>query len=283
MRSSSSQNSLAFFVAAVLIVHCFQGTCFVRAVPKSTPQGESSSSQTLSSRIRSNLFDRKRKKEGNIMGQAVRIMKYDRAENERTAIGALNFVDQALEWYRLDDGVMGGQSETIHSCLQDGSLNFEGNINTNGGGFCSIRAPIPNGLPPNTEVIRIRFIGDGKTYKLTLSDGKKSTFGPSLRSPSWQADIPSKKDGKEESVTIPFADLLPTWGGGPRSQPSAEDRAQVKFNAGDIKEIGVMLSLKLSDGSPNPTETFGEGVFPFSLRVSYIEPIVFADDEGEKK
>jgi hypothetical protein len=253
----------------------------VHAVPTSTPQGESSS-LPLSSRIR-NLFDRKQKKEEN-MGQVVRTMKYDRAANERTAIGALNFVDQNLEWYRLDDGVMGGQSETTHSCLQDGSLNFEGSINTNGGGFCSIRAPIPNGLPPNiTEAIRIRFIGDGKTYKLTLSDGSKSTFGPSLRSPSWQADIPSKKDGKEETVTIPFASLLPTWGGGPRSQPSAEDRAQVKFNAGDIKEIGVMLSLKLSDGKPNPTETFGEGIFPFSLRVNSIEPIVFADDEGEKK
>jgi hypothetical protein len=218
------------------------------------------------------------------MGQAARSMKYDRAANERSAIGALDFVDQALEWYRLDDGVMGGQSETTHSCLQDGSLNFEGNINTNGGGFCSIRAPIPKGLPPNSEAIRIRFIGDGKTYKLTLSDATKSTLGPSLRSPSWQADIPSKKDhGIEESVTIPFAALFPTWGGGPRSQPSAEDRAQVKFNAGDIKEIGVMLSLQLSDGSPNPTETFGEGVFPFSLRVSSVEPIVFADDEGERK
>ena len=280
MRSSFSQNSFPFFVAAVLIVHCLQGTCFVHAVPTSTPRGETS--QYFSSRIR-NLFDRKRRKEGN-MGQAVRTMKYDRASNERSAIGALDFVDQALEWYRLDDGVMGGQSETTHSCLQDGSLNFEGNINTNGGGFCSIRAPIPNGLPPNSGAIRIRFIGDGKTYKLTLSDGTKSTFGPSLRSPSWQVDIPSKKDyGKEESVTIPFSALLPTWGGGPRSQPSAEGRSQAKFNARDIKEIGVMLSLKLSDGSPNPTETFGEGVFPFSLRVSSVEPIVFADDEGEKK
>lgn len=41
------------------------------------------------------------------MGQAMRMMKYDRAANERNAVGALNFVDHALHWYRLDDGVMG--------------------------------------------------------------------------------------------------------------------------------------------------------------------------------
>jgi hypothetical protein len=35
------------------------------------------------------------------MGQAVHTMKYDRAANERTAIGALDFVDQAF-WNGTD-------------------------------------------------------------------------------------------------------------------------------------------------------------------------------------
>ena len=69
------------------------------------------------------------------MGQVNRMMKYDREANERNAIGALNFVNNELSWYRLDDGVMGGQSESNHSCLNDGSLHFEGEINTNGGGI----------------------------------------------------------------------------------------------------------------------------------------------------
>jgi NADH dehydrogenase [ubiquinone] 1 alpha subcomplex assembly factor 1 len=215
----------------------------------------------------------------NDMGQAVRIMKYDRAANENNAIGALNMLDQALKWHRLDDGVMGGQSETNHSCLEEGELHFTGAINTDGGGFCSIRTPIPEGLPPNTKSISLRFKGDGKTYKLILSDGSKSTFGPSKRKPSWQFDIPTKAGNhKDEEITIPLSSLKPSWGGGPASQPSDEERDAVEFDANSMREIGLMLSLKLSDGRSNPVETFGVGVFPFSLKISSIRPL---DDRGK--
>lgn len=154
-----------------------------------------------------------------------------------------------LEWHRLDDGVMGGRSETIHHTgpkneeAGEGSkenngvsiLHFDGTINTNGGGFCSIRAPIPDGLPEGTTGIRIQFKGDGKTYKLTLSDGNKSMFGPSKRSPSWQADIPTKNkssnDDDFETTIIPLTSLLPSWGGGPGSQPTPEERQAAQLDA----------------------------------------------------
>ena len=206
----------------------------------------------------------------NNMGQAVRIMKYDRAANERNAIDALNFLDRkvSLKWYRLDDGVMGGQSETNHHTTNN-VLHFDGEINTNGGGFCSIRATLEDRIPSNTSAIRIQLQGDGKTYKFLLSDGSKSTFGPSKRSPSWQADIPTTA-GKEEIVTIPLNTLKPSFGGPPAStKPDPGD-----FQVSEMKEIGFMLSLKLSDGSSNPVETFGEGIFPFSLKVKSIEPVV---------
>ena len=149
------------------------------------------------------------------MGQAVRVMKYDRAENERNAIPALtmdllNQEAAPLKWHRLDDGVMGGQSESLHTCLEDGSLHFAGQINTNGGGFCSIRSPLPEGLPENTTGIRLRFKGDGRTYKLMLSDGNRSMFGPSKRAPSWQCDIPTKKSGESEEITMPFSSFKPS-------------------------------------------------------------------------
>ena len=35
------------------------------------------------------------------MGQAVRIMKYDRAANERNAVSALRAFGHALKWHRL--------------------------------------------------------------------------------------------------------------------------------------------------------------------------------------
>eukprot|EP00539_Tryblionella_compressa_P007057 CAMPEP_0178752174 /NCGR_PEP_ID=MMETSP0744-20121128/10919_1 /TAXON_ID=913974 /ORGANISM="Nitzschia punctata, Strain CCMP561" /LENGTH=218 /DNA_ID=CAMNT_0020405869 /DNA_START=35 /DNA_END=691 /DNA_ORIENTATION=- len=206
------------------------------------------------------------------MGQAMRIVSYDRAANERNAIPSLKLYDQNLSWFRLDDGVMGGQSETIHSD-KDGQLAFEGTINTNGGGFCSIRTKLSEGLlPTNTKSIRLKFIGDGKTYKLLLSDGSKSTFGPSRKSPSWQADIPThdnRETEKEEILEIPITSLKPSWVFG----PSEEEQKMAKFDVSAMQELGLMLSLKLSDGSPNPVETFGQGTFPFSLKVSSIEAV----------
>eukprot|EP00545_Synedropsis_sp_CCMP1620_P007923 CAMPEP_0119015630 /NCGR_PEP_ID=MMETSP1176-20130426/11331_1 /TAXON_ID=265551 /ORGANISM="Synedropsis recta cf, Strain CCMP1620" /LENGTH=214 /DNA_ID=CAMNT_0006968939 /DNA_START=173 /DNA_END=817 /DNA_ORIENTATION=- len=211
------------------------------------------------------------------MGQAVRIMRYDRAGNEAVAVSALELLGQDLKWFRLDDGVMGGQSETTHSSADGGNgglLHFSGNINTNGGGFCSIRAKMQEGFDDNVTGIRLRLIGDGKTYKFTLSDGNSSTgFG---RSPSWQIDVPTQNDGNEQVVVLPLSDLKPSFGGRPSSKPSAEEMAAYKFGPSSVREIGLMLSLKRSDGSPNPKETFGEGLFPFSLQIKSIEPVTTA-------
>jgi len=163
-----------------------------------------------------------------------------------------------LEWYRLDDGVMGGRSATNMDDLSS-RIHFHGTINTNGGGFASIRAKIESlsGLG-----IRLRYKGDGKTYKLILSDGTRN-----MESPTWQTDIPTKAVWEER--TFLFKDFKPAFGGGPRRQP--KDKSIYKFDVADMKDIGFMLSLKLSNGEPNPVETFGEGIFPFSLQVDKIQ------------
>ena len=197
------------------------------------------------------------------MGQILRIMAYDRAANERNAIQGLKLLGKPLHWYRLDDGVMGGQSNTLHSF--DSVLNFSGQINCNGGGFTSIRSAIPGGLPSETTGVRLTFSGDGKTYKLLFSDGNKSAFGPSKRSPSWQIDLPTE-EGVEETTIISFESLTPSLQGGPIN-------TDAKLNPTQIQEMGFMLSLKLSNGKPNPVETYGSGIFPFSLKIKHIEPV----------
>ena len=198
-----------------------------------------------------------------LMGQILRIMAYDRAANERNAIQGLQLLGKPMSWYRLDDGVMGGQSETQHS--YDSALNFSGEINCSGGGFTSIRSAIPGGLPADTTGVRVTYVGDGKTYKVLFSDGNKSAFGPSRRSPSWQTDLPTK-EGIEETATISFESLTPSLQGGPIN-------TDTKLDPNKIQEMGFMLSLKLSSGKPNPVETFGSGIFPFSLKIKHIEPV----------
>ena len=151
-------------------------------------------------------------------------------------------------------------------------------INTTGGGFASIRSPIER-LPAEMTGLRIKFRGDGRTYKVLLSDGKSS--GPRGGSPSWQVDLPTKKlDAMEKSqvADLPLSSFLPSFGGRPSLSP--EGHSKYGINANQIRQIGLMLSLKLSDGSPNPPETFGKGEFGFSLFVESIETIPLPADRN---
>uniref|UniRef100_A0A7S1ZV47 NADH:ubiquinone oxidoreductase intermediate-associated protein 30 domain-containing protein n=1 Tax=Ditylum brightwellii TaxID=49249 RepID=A0A7S1ZV47_9STRA len=215
------------------------------------------------------------------MGNILRMASYDRSANIANAIPALELLGHSpLKWHRLDDGVMGGRSETLHHVSSSSALNFTGHINTNGGGFTSIRAPLPVKFPANAEALKVTFRGDGKTYKILLTDG--SGGGPSSRSPSWQVDLPTtnKKtqtdDDDEPDVQIlSFQDFLPSFG--PRAVPPGKYELDIT----EMNQIGVMLSLKLSDGRPNPPETFGVGEFDFSLWVEKIEVILKEEKEGK--
>ena len=206
--------------------------------------------------------------------QVTRAMTYNIAKNERNAVALLNIDGKPLSWFQLDDGVMGGQSHTdLKLLVSNDKLRFQGIINCNGGGFTSIRAKLPEGvLTPEKSALKIRYRGDGKTYKVILSNGERG--GPFSKVPSWQADLPTGNKQADDSdwdeTTIPFTSLVPAFGGGPRSQPSEEEKRGYSFNPLEMKEIGLMLSLRLSDGSPNPVETFGEGIFSFSLLVDSI-------------
>lgn len=208
---------------------------------------------------------------GNTVKQISRAASYSIAKNEQSAISVLEFHGKPLNWFRLDDGIMGGRSETVH-VAHNGELHFNGTINTDGGGFTSIRSKLPEGLlTTDTHGLKIRYRGDGKTYKVILSTGDRG--GPFSRVPSWQCDLPTTVPDSVDQwneADIPFQRLRASFGGGPGSQPSQEEREQYRFDPLEMKEIGLMLSLKLSDGSPNPPETFGAGVFPFSLVVQSI-------------
>jgi NADH dehydrogenase [ubiquinone] 1 alpha subcomplex assembly factor 1 len=213
----------------------------------------------------------------------VAVPKYDRAATERRTVSALSMLQgQNLNWFRLDDGIMGGQSSseaTVASTHDNGGiLHFTGTINTNGGGFTSIRATIPNGsLTRETTGIKLRFRGDGKTYKLLLSDGSRGGGG-ARQTPSWQANLPTKKSSANstadewQEMIIPLSSFIPNVGVGRNRQIGNLD--QYRLDPVEMKQIGLMLSLLLADGQPNPQATFGSGVFDFSLQVQSIEPVM---------
>jgi Complex I intermediate-associated protein 30 (CIA30) len=201
------------------------------------------------------------------------------------AVSALSFADvHPLYWYRSDDGIMGGRSVTAPRVTERGLL-FAGTINTDGGGFCSVRANIPPGTMSATlhTGLKLKYRGDGKTYKITASDRVRGAGGPSSSSPSWQYDLPTVDrrpvlgaiddgaDGDWDETVIPFLRFRPYIVG--RQTEELQNQYGGTFDPSSIQQIGIMLSLKLSDGRPNPVETFGIGKFPFSFELASIEPV----------
>jgi Complex I intermediate-associated protein 30 (CIA30) len=192
---------------------------------------------------------------------------------------------------------MGGKSSTNlvsnHETLNHMLLHFHGTINTNGGGFTSIRTKI---VTDRTVVendhdkekhyvmigFKIRYQGDGKTYKFFITNRETS-------SPSWQVDIPTlpKVDIMSSSSSIPLPNdtnehdweertiyldqLVPFFGPATRRRNNHNISSLSSLDMTQMNEMGFMLSLKLSNGNPNPIETFGTGIFPFHLFIHSIE------------
>ena len=59
-----------------------------------------------------------------------------------------------------------------------------------------MRADFGGGL--DGGAVRVRYRGDGKTYKVLLSDGQGG--GPWSKSPSWQHDLPTTAGEEAEAV-----------------------------------------------------------------------------------
>lgn len=132
-------------------------------------------------------------------------------------------------WFTVNDGVMGGQSSGGPT-FTDSVMNFAGTINTDGGGFSSIRASLADGVMADTTSIMLRVRTDGRQYKLTLRDAVER----SVRLVSYQGDVPQTTPGEWETVTIQFEDLRAS-SVGREIETEAFDRAQAT-------EIGFIIS-----------------------------------------
>jgi NADH dehydrogenase [ubiquinone] 1 alpha subcomplex assembly factor 1 len=198
-----------------------------------------------------------------LFGTAMRAMTYDAAGNKKAAVPALKYNDTQLSWFRADDGVMGGQSVSNHDVDEEGILDFKGTLNTDGGGFTSIRAPIePGTIKADTKGIKITYRGDGKTFRFTLADREKAG-GPFSTAPIWKFDFATEKiEGEEwQEVVIEFDAFEPTFGG----KNDKTKTAGFALNPTELQEIGFMLSMWKDEGF--------DGEYPFELKIKSIEPV----------
>jgi len=139
------------------------------------------------------------------------------------------------QWRTVLDGVMGGRS-TGNRFAQDGHMTFKGSINTNGGGFSSIRRPMSRGDMERAEALKLKIKQDGRGYRLTFRTSARFRG----RSISYQRPIPQTPSGEWSEVTIPLSNFRTSVFGYEVPAPS--------FAANDVREMGVILA----DGIDGP-------------------------------
>lgn len=149
----------------------------------------------------------------------------------------IDFSDPAAfdPWRAINDGVMGGRSSGGPS-QSDGFMVFDGIINTNGGGFSSIRRSAEPGDMAGTDGMIMRVRGDGRGYKLSLRTNARFRFRPI----AFQAPIPVTSSGEWQNVFVSFDDLRPSIFGRPLRG--------AEFDVSEVREIGVIIS----DGIDGP-------------------------------
>lgn len=144
---------------------------------------------------------------------------------------------EMLRWRPVNDGVMGGRSSGGPKFLT-GNMIFTGEINTNGGGFSSIRRRVEPRALSAARFMSIRMKSDGRDYKLTF----RTDVAYRGRRISFQKPIPATEAGSWQIVTVPLSNMRASLFG--RSVSGAE------FDPSAAVEMGIILA----DGQDGPFE-----------------------------
>jgi len=132
------------------------------------------------------------------------------------------------EMWVVNDGVMGGVSQSRFSYDPEGVL-FEGAVSLeNGGGFASVRSPIV--IPVGTSLLNVTLRGDEKLYKLVLRTDASS------RASLYQAEFLGIRDWKTYRF-VP-SDFKASFRG------RSVDAPELVFSA--AREIGILIANQQS-------------------------------------
>jgi hypothetical protein len=157
--------------------------------------------------------------------------------NDCNPLAVFDTPTTAASWYAVNDNVMGGRSSGGPR-FDDGALVFSGSINTNGGGFSSIRAPLSSGALIRMNGLKLRVRPDARAYQVTLRTDL-SFRGIAV---AFRGDIESAAPGEWVDSVVMFNDLEPTVFGRPV--------AGAVFDPEKAMSIGIIIS----DGKDGPFE-----------------------------
>lgn len=163
--------------------------------------------------------------------------------------------DHNARWQVVNDNVMGGRSigelsfqSAAHAGAEkssdeaaghhaDASMTFEGYINTNGGGFASIRLPLDDGALVGVTAIRLTLQADFRNIYLRIDDARPHRGRSINHRAPLNLDPEASTSGSEtwQTVTVPLASLSPAWRGNP--VPGAEP-----LDPQHATRLGLMLN-----------------------------------------
>jgi len=140
-------------------------------------------------------------------------------------------LDSSSQLMVVNDGVMGGVSNSNLRWHHEGFLIFEGKVLTDfGGGFASLRSGYKDWDISDYEGIILRIRGDLKKYQF------RCRLGNDLRQIAYRHHFQSKNYEWQE-VRLPFSDFVPTYRGKIlKGLPS--------LNSREIRSLGIMISDK---------------------------------------
>ncbi len=136
----------------------------------------------------------------------------------------IDFIDGQVtgNWEAIDDRIMGGCSKSQPKYVENVGLRFAGTVSLeNNGGFASIRSPVGNYNLGRYSGLRLRLLGDGKTYKLGL---RTDLFFDGI---SYQATFATDQDTWQE-IVLPFEAFIPTHHGIRLSTVASMDLTRIK-------------------------------------------------------
>ena len=158
-------------------------------------------------------------------------------EPESDCVRLTDFAIEAenLSWFIVNDNVMGGRSSGGPT-FTDSAMVFEGEINTDGGGFSSVRVQLGLGTLEGFTELMVRARTNGRAFKLILEDGLPTRD----RRVSQQGALTFDAADDWQTATVRFDELEPKiFGRSVQSDP---------FRADLATQLGVMIS----DGIDGP-------------------------------
>lgn len=162
--------------------------------------------------------------------------------------------DDLEAWEKLDDVIMGGNSSSGLSAVEDGSgAVWNGDLIVEGGGFCGSRTKPLNLDLSGYDGLELRVKGDGQIFKFNI----KTADQEDTPEHTYQATFDTSPEGDWTTVRLPWHNFVPV-------KRAQSDPTEGPLNPAAISKLGLVLSRFEFNKMPNPSYKPG----PFTLQIA---------------